>query len=267
MPNQMLAPERQVAASPDIPDAISPEYLELKRLERRTQTYLHFDGKSFSEVFHALNLLELYTPKTRAKVSWSLKRTIDFLGALFGLILISLLLVLVAACIKFESPGPIFFRQKRVGKYGEIFKIWKFRSMYTDAEARLSELLAHNQTNNVMFKMENDPRVTKVGRFIRKYSIDELPQLFNVLTGEMSLVGPRPALPREVEAYKPWHYVRLASTPGLTGAWQVSGRSTIKDFEDVVKLDFKYIHNWSLFQDIAILFKTVPVVLYGKDTA
>ena len=267
MSTKTVAKKKSVNKRPEIPDSVSQEALALKQLVRDSQLLENDGGKSFREIFDELNLYTLYTPKKQAKVSWLLKRTADFLSALFGLCFISPLLLLTALCIKCESEGPLFFRQQRVGKYGEIFQIWKFRSMYINAEERLSGLLAHNQTNPVMFKMENDPRVTKVGRFIRKYSIDELPQLFNVLAGEMSLVGPRPALPREVKAYKPWHYIRLASTPGLTGAWQVSGRSTIQDFEDVVKLDFSYIKNWSLWQDLSILIKTVPVVLFGKDTA
>lgn len=213
------------------------------------------------------SLSYFYSPSKEHPIQWFLKRSVDFLGAFFGLLAISPVLITVALLIKFESPGPVFFKQERIGKHGKRFKMWKFRSMFQDAEERLAELLAQNETNGGMFKMKNDPRVTNIGRFIRKYSIDELPQLFNVLFGEMTLVGPRPALPRELEAYKPWHFVRFSSTPGLTGAWQVSGRSAITEFDDVVKLDFNYIRDWSVWQDISILLKTIPVVLFGKDTA
>ena len=139
--------------------------------------------------------------------------------------------------------------------------------MYKDSEKKAEELQKYNQTNALMFKMFDDPRITKVGKFIRKYSIDELPQLFNVLKGEMSLVGFRPPLPSEVSKYKDLYYVRFAMMPGLTGPWQVSGRSKIKEFEDVVNLEYEYAKDWSLFKDLHILMKTIPVVLFGKDTA
>lgn len=145
--------------------------------------------------------------------------------------------------------------------------MYKFRSMHIDAEERLDNLKKYNQTNELMFKMFNDPRVTRVGRFIRKYSLDEIPQLINVLLGEMSLVGFRPPLPSEVAQYKSWHYIRFAMLPGLTGPWQISGRSNIKKFDEVINLEFEYTKNWSLFHDFKILFKTVPIVLLGKDAA
>jgi len=196
-----------------------------------------------------------------------IKRFIEVNGTLLGLVLLSPLLITIAAAIKLNSRGPVFFKQKRIGKHGKEFFMYKFRSMETDAEAKLEELKKYNESNELMFKMFDDPRITKVGKFLRKYSLDELPQLFNVLKGDMSLVGFRPPLPSEVEEYKDLYYARFAMLPGLTGPWQVSGRSTIKSFNKVIKLEYEYIKNWSLFQDIKILFKTIPVVLLGKDTA
>ncbi len=195
---------------------------------------------------------------------WSIKRLFDITASLFGLILISPLLLLIALLIKLDSKGPLLFKQERVGFDGRRFHMYKFRSMSVDAEKVLKDLLQFNETNDVMFKMTNDPRMTRVGRILRKYSLDELPQLLNVLRGEMSLVGPRPPIVREVETYQPWHYIRFSTLPGLTGLWQVSGRSTINDFDMVVKLDSSYIKNWSLWMDFKILLKTIPVVLGGK---
>ena len=195
------------------------------------------------------------------------KRFIEITGTIIGLIIILPLLLAVAVAIKLDSKGPVLFKQKRIGQHGKEFYIYKFRSMYIDAEQRLEELKKYNETNELMFKMFNDPRVTRVGKFIRKYSLDELPQLFNVLKGEMSLVGFRPPLPSEVAKYKSWHYVRFASMPGLTGPWQVGGRSKIKVFDEVINIEYEYTKNWSLKKDAEILLKTVPVVLFGKDAA
>lgn len=194
------------------------------------------------------------------------KRTLDILGALAGIIILSGLFLLIALLIKVEDPkGPIFFSQKRVGKNGRVFKMMKFRSMVSNAEERLQELLALNEVSGAMFKMKNDPRVTRVGRFIRKTSVDELPQLFNVLRGEMSLVGPRPPLEREVEQYSDYAMQRLIVIPGCTGLWQVSGRSNV-GFEEMVELDLQYIRNRSLYYDIKIIFKTV-LLLFGSKNA
>ncbi|QJX78753.1 sugar transferase [Priestia megaterium] len=195
-----------------------------------------------------------------------LKRTLDIIGSLIGIILLSIVFILVALAIKIEDPkGPVFFSQTRIGKKGKIFKMYKFRSMVTDAEIKLKELLQLNETTGAMFKMKNDPRVTKIGKLIRKTSIDELPQLFNVLKGEMSLVGPRPPLPREVAEYTNYDKQRLIVTPGCTGIWQVSGRSNI-GFKEMVELDLYYIKNQSIFMDIKIIFKTV-LVLFGSKNA
>lgn len=193
-----------------------------------------------------------------------IKRTMDICGGLVGSLFTLLLTPFVALAIKIESPGPVFFAQTRIGKNGRRFKIMKFRSMYIDAEERKKELMAQNEMqDDLMFKMEDDPRITKVGKFIRKTSIDELPQFFNVLIGDMSLVGTRPPTEDEFEKYKLNYRRRMSITPGLTGMWQVKGRGKVFDFEEVVKLDLEYIDNWNLSLDIKILFQTVYVVLFG----
>lgn len=188
------------------------------------------------------------------------KRLIDIAGALVGLAITAVVTVLLAPPLLIESPGPLFFAQKRVGKNGRFFKIYKFRSMYRDAEERKKELESQNEMNGFMFKMKDDPRITKVGKFIRKTSIDELPQFFNVLKGDMSLVGTRPPTVDEFRQYESHQKRRLSAKPGITGLWQVSGRNNIKDFEDVVKLDVQYIDNWSIGLDIKIILKTIRVV-------
>lgn len=193
------------------------------------------------------------------------KRILDIFGAIIGLVVLSILLVLVALLIKIEDPkGPIFFSQKRVGKNGKEFKMYKFRSMVTDAEEKLVELLEYNEIDGAMFKMKDDPRVTRVGKFIRKTSIDELPQLFNVLKGDMSLVGPRPPLPREVAEYSNYHMQRLLVTPGCTGVWQASARNSV-GFEEMVELDLYYIRNRSFWFDLRIIFKTITVLFGSKN--
>jgi lipopolysaccharide/colanic/teichoic acid biosynthesis glycosyltransferase len=174
------------------------------------------------------------------------------------------LTIFIAPAIALESPGPIFFSQVRIGKSGRRFRIYKFRSMYVDAEKRKAELMEKNEMKGCMFKMKEDPRVTKVGKFLRKTSLDEFPQFYNVLKGDMSLVGTRPPTENEFYQYENRHRRRLALKAGLTGLWQVSGRSNVDDFEDVVKMDLEYIDNWSLKMDIKILFRTIGVVLFGK---
>lgn len=195
-----------------------------------------------------------------------IKRLMDILGALVGLAITALITPFVALAIKIDSPGPVFFSQTRIGKNGRRFKIWKFRSMYTDAEARKKELEACNEVKGLMFKMEDDPRITRVGKFIRETSIDETPQFLNILVGDMSLVGTRPPTEDEFEQYNGYYRRRMSITPGLTGLWQVSGRSDIQDFEEIVKLDLEYIDNWSLALDIKILFMTVFAVLGRKGS-
>lgn len=195
-----------------------------------------------------------------------IKRCIDILGALVGLIITALFTPFVALAIFIESPGPIFFKQVRIGKNGREFNIYKFRSMYPDAEARKAALMENNEMDGLMFKMTDDPRITKVGKFIRKTSIDELPQFWNILIGDMSLVGTRPPTKDEFEQYNLYYRRRLSIKPGLTGMWQVSGRSDINDFEEVVQLDLRYIDDWSLTLDIKILFQTVFVVLFRRGS-
>ena len=190
-----------------------------------------------------------------------LKRLMDILGGIVGLLITAVVTIVLGPMIKLESPGPLFFSQKRVGRNGRIFKIYKFRSMYADAEERKKELMEQNEMDGLMFKMTDDPRITKIGKFIRKTSLDELPQFWNVLKGDMSLVGTRPPTVDEFEQYEGYHKRRLSMTPGLTGVWQVSGRSDITDFEEVVRLDKEYIENWDIGLDIKILLKTVMVVV------
>lgn len=191
------------------------------------------------------------------------KRAIDVLGSLAGLLFLSPIFLGAALSIRLESKGPVFFKQTRVGLNGRKFRMYKFRSMYLDAESRIEEIKHLNEVKDgPIFKIKEDPRITKVGKFIRRSSIDELPQLLNVLFGDMSLVGPRPPLPREVIHYQPDHWERLSVKPGLSGLWQVSGRSETS-FEEMIRLDRTYIENWSLALDIGILLRTIKVVLTG----
>lgn len=193
-----------------------------------------------------------------------IKRVMDMVGGLVGMLITLCFFPFVALAIKLDSKGPVLFSQMRIGRNGRRFKIYKFRSMYVDAEERKKDLEARNEMQGLMFKMENDPRITKVGAFLRKTSIDELPQFYNVFKGDMSLVGTRPPTADEFEQYNQYYRRRLSMTPGLTGMWQVSGRSEIENFDDVVKYDLMYIDNWSLRLDVKILFQTVGVVLFGK---
>lgn len=191
-----------------------------------------------------------------------LKQCFDFCAALALIVLLAPVYIFIAALIKLDSPGPIFFRQTRVGLHGQQFKVWKFRTMVTHAERLQRDLEAKNEMKDgVLFKMKDDPRITRVGKFLRQYSLDELPQIFNVLLGEMSLVGPRPLPVRDVERFQERHFIRQEVLPGITGLWQVSGRSDVTDFDAAVDLDMTYISNWSLWLDLQILLKTVKVVL------
>lgn len=228
-----------------------------------------------SKVLHSLPTLSptvRTTPKELEKVHPSLigrsrivKRLIDVVGGLAGLVLLAPVFVLVAIAIKLDSTGPVVFRQRRVGLNGREFDMYKFRSMYVDAEARKADLMAYNEIlDGPIFKMKNDPRVTRVGRYLRRMSLDEFPQLVNVLLGHMSLVGPRPPLPSEVLRYDRDTWRRLSVIPGATGLWQVSGRSDITSFNKMLALDVRYIDNWSLSLDLRILIKTVRVILKAE---
>lgn len=194
-----------------------------------------------------------------------MKRLMDIVGSLLGIIFLLPIFLIVAVLIKIEDPkGPVFFKQVRIGKAETEFQMYKFRSMVSDAEDRLKELLVLNEVSGAMFKMKNDPRITKIGKFIRRTSIDELPQLWNVLKGDMSLVGPRPPLRREVDLYSPFDKQRLLVTPGCTGVWQVNGRNSL-GFEEMVKLDIFYISNRNLFFDIKIILKTVKCMINSDE--
>lgn len=205
-----------------------------------------------------------YASKLRDPGQQVLKRCMDIAGALVGMVLTLFIGVFVAIAIKLDSPGPVIFYQNRVGKNGRHFRMYKFRSMYIDAEEQKKELLQMNEMQGAMFKMTDDPRITGVGKFLRKYSIDELPQFFNVLKGDMSLVGTRPPMVEEVQKYKTEQKRRLSVTPGMTGLWQTSGRSEIYDFEEIVKLDLEYIDKWSIGLDIKLLVKTIVVCIKGE---
>ncbi len=190
------------------------------------------------------------------------KRALDIIGALAGLAITAMLFPLIALAIRLEGPGPILYRQMRCGLRGQVFSIWKFRSMVADAE-KLQHLVT-NQAEGNMFKNSNDPRITRVGRFLRKTSLDEFPQFWNVLMGQMSLVGTRPPTVSEVMQYRRHHWDRLKVKPGITGEWQVHGRSCISDFEAVVALDLKYQHKWSVVYDILLIIKTLGVVFTSR---
>ncbi len=228
--------------------------IDVAGLSTKNSTVEEFGG--FTVITYAENRIDY---KRRM-----IKRLIDIAGSLVGLLIMVVLLPFVAIAIKLDSKGPVFFAQTRIGKNGRRFKIYKFRSMYVDAEARKKELEAQNEVQGLMFKMENDPRITKVGHFLRKTSIDELPQFYNILIGDMSLVGTRPPTEDEFEQYTPYYRRRLCMTPGLTGLWQVSGRSDVQNFDDVVKYDLHYIDYWSLSLDFKILVQTIGVVLFGR---
>ncbi len=213
----------------------------------------HFD----QETEHMVNVEEL----NAKKMTFFLKRFIDVIGSLIGLVVSAIIIFFVAIVMKIDEPkGPVFFSQTRVGKNGKEFKMYKVRSMCIDAEEKLAELIRHNEIEGAMFKMKDDPRITKVGKFIRKTSIDELPQLWNVLKGDMSLVGPRPPLVREVKDYTEHDKERLLVKPGCTGLWQVSGRNNLT-FNQMVELDIEYIENISFINDLSIFFKTFKILV------
>lgn len=218
-----------------------------------------------TQPLNGLPLIHVSTPRMRGPAA-VMKRSLDIVATLVGLLVISPLMLLIALAVKIDSPGgPILFHQERVGYRGERFKMHKFRSMVPNAEQLKAQLLAQNEGNGVLFKMADDPRITRVGRFLRRYSLDELPQLWNVLVGQMSLVGPRPPLPAEVEQYEEDVHRRLLVKPGITGLWQVSGRSDLS-WEDTKRLDLYYVENWSVIGDALILLKTARAVV-GSDGA
>ena len=258
----------------DLPDTIPlPNSILSTCATMGVSTHLGLARKDYANQGEIVERIGQYTVLTRSVRIATVrqlfvKRAIDICAGLAGVIVTGICFLFVAPLIYIASPGPIFFSQTRVGKNGRLFKIYKFRSMYMDAEERKKELMKQNKiADGMMFKMDDDPRIIKgIGHFIRDYSIDELPQLWNVLKGEMSLIGTRPPTVDEYEKYKYHHKIRLAIKPGITGMWQVSGRSNITDFEQVVDLDASYITNWSLGLDFKILLKTIKVVL-KKDGA
>jgi lipopolysaccharide/colanic/teichoic acid biosynthesis glycosyltransferase len=192
------------------------------------------------------------------------KRVFDIIVSLSTIIVLSPVFLLLIVLIKLDSKGSAIFKQERVGLNEKIFYMYKFRSMIENAEEEFEKVKKLNNTNHIMFKSNEDPRITKIGKFLRKSSLDELPQLFNILKGDMSLVGPRPPLPRELINYEKWHHVKFLKPQGLTGLWQVSGRANIKDFDKVISLDYDYIRHWNLWMDLKIILKTIPVVLSAK---
>ncbi|MBD2296104.1 sugar transferase [Anabaena sphaerica FACHB-251] len=202
-------------------------------------------------------------PQTHPSVDSWMKRLIDIVGSLVGLVITGFLFIPIAIAIQINDPGPIFFKQTRCGWMGKRFPIWKFRSMCVDAEAKKSQV--KNQVEGAFFKNDNDPRITRVGRFLRRTSLDELPQFWNVLKGEMSLVGTRPPTPDEVERYEVPEWQRLDVKPGMTGEWQVNGRSTVRSFEDVIRLDLQYQKNWTLVYDLKLILKTIAI-LFNKNS-
>lgn len=209
---------------------------------------------------------ELYTatfaPPTIAGIEFQIKRCFDFIASVAFLLLTFPLYLVIAILIRLDSPGPIFFRQTRIGLQNRPFKVWKFRTMVVNAAELQKELESKNENRDgVLFKMKDDPRITRVGKFLRRYSLDELPQVFNILVGEMSFVGPRPLPLRDVEKFSEHDYIRHAVLPGITGMWQVSGRSNIDNFDDVLRLDMVYIKDWSLWLDLKIILQTIRVVL------
>lgn len=265
----LLSGAREVLAE-DLPatDLASTLYWQLRRsgitlrLIPSSREMLHRRG--IPETFAGLPTLRVEPPLSLLS-GWDyrLKRAIDVVGALVGLVLLAPLFAVIAIAIKVSSPGPVFFRQERVGLHGRIFQMWKFRTMICDAATLQTKLEQQNQARDgVMFKLKNDPRITPIGQLLRRTSLDELPQLLNVLLGQMSLVGPRPLPLRDIQRFDEWHHIRHQVLPGITGLWQVSGRSDIQDFNDVIRLDLYYIDNWSLNLDLDILVETIRVLVF-----
>ena len=220
--------------------------------------------RGVSEIWGGIPTLRV---ETSLLMGWDyrLKRCIDFFGTSIGIIILAPVFLGIAIAIKLSSPGSVFFRQARIGLHGKAFQIWKFRTMIPDAAKIQGTLEAQNQTaDGIMFKIRRDPRITPIGHFLRRTSLDELPQLFNILLGQMSLVGPRPLPIRDVQRFESWHHIRHQVLPGITGLWQISGRSEIESFDDAARLDLYYIDNWSLNLDLDILIETIRIVVFGK---
>lgn len=230
---------------------LAVNFLELKFTKARQTSLGGFPLLTFESTYHKVGMLFF-------------KRVSDFIASIILLVILSPLLILIALIIKLASPGPVFFKQERCGLYGRRFIFYKFRTMFLDAESQLEGILDFNEMEGPVFKMTNDPRITVTGRFLRKFSLDELPQIWNVFMGEMSLVGPRPPLPEEVEKYDNWQRRKLSMRPGITCLWQIGGRSEVSDFNEWMRLDLEYIDNWSLWLDFMILLKTIPAVLTGR---
>ena len=251
----------------DVQLALKDLVEELKLMGIKVRLHINAFGlpikETKAETFANYNVL-LFCKREVPVFELGIKRVFDVIGAIVGLLCTVVITIILAPAIYIESPGPIFFSQIRIGKSGRRFRIYKFRSMFVDAEERKAELLEKNEMQGLMFKMTDDPRVTKVGKFLRKTSLDEFPQFFNVLIGEMSLVGTRPPTEDEFLRYESKHRRRLTLKPGLTGLWQVSGRSDISDFEDVVRLDLEYIDSWTLGLDVKLVIKTAWIVLFGR---
>ena len=269
--NQILASGAQEVLLADLPNTelASILYWSLRRagiaLRLLPSSREMLYRKGIPEIFAGLPTLRV---DNYFLIGWDyrLKRWLDVIGSLGGLVILAPLFVVVAVLIKSSSSGPVFFRQERIGLHGNVFQMWKFRTMVVNAHKEQAKLEERNQAQDgVMFKIKNDPRIIPIGHFLRSSSIDELPQLFNVLVGEMSLVGPRPLPIRDVERFEEWHHIRHQVLPGITGLWQISGRSDLtEDFNDVVRLDLYYIDNWSLNLDLTILIETVRIVLFPQ---
>ncbi len=242
---------------------VSPQVMAVLTLTSMDQVF-HIEAATVTPLPEIRNI-EAQLPTTHPSVRSWMKRLIDIVGAIVGLMITSILIVPIALAILIDDPGPIFFSQIRCGWMGKQFRIWKFRSMCVDAEAKKARLANANEVDGAFFKIKNDPRITKPGRFLRRTSLDELPQFWNVLKGEMSLVGTRPPTPDEVERYEVPQWQRLDVKPGMTGEWQVNGRSSVSRFEDVIRLDLQYQENWSLLYDLKLIFKTVSV-LFNKNS-
>lgn len=232
--------------------------------ERALEMFERFSSQKFTTTMREQRIrLSMIAWVIRNTILGRIKRTLDLVICVMALPFIAPVMLITAIAIKLDSPGTVLFKQERVGKWGKPFTCYKFRSMYMDAEARKTQLMHLNEADEVVFKIAKDPRITRVGRIIRKLSIDEFPQLFNVLKGNMSWVGPRPPIPYEVAHYKYDHHQRLLTTPGITGLQQVSGRSTVS-FNRWIELDLQYIQEQSLMKDLEILLRTIPTVISGK---